>query len=52
MCKWTPQFKSNCHMDTKNFDDLFNRLEKRLQPKRLTRPDAIEPKQRLAYTLE
>ncbi|XP_055308302.1 uncharacterized protein LOC129572381, partial [Sitodiplosis mosellana] len=34
------------------FEELYQKLKHRLQPKRMTRPDAITPRERLSYTLE
>lgn len=52
MRNWEPEFTANFHMEKNVFDALFERVRHRLERKRHTRPDEIDPKQRLAYTLE
>lgn len=52
MIDFLDAFEKNFHMDHKNFELLFSRIERYLQPKRDTRIDAISPKQRLAIALE
>lgn len=52
MTEWAPEFTRNFHMTVEQFEDLYQRLHHRLLPKKDIRPDAIGPKQRLAYTLE
>lgn len=52
MIQFPEIFHENFHMDKALFDELFNKLERYLQPTRDTRPDAIPPEHRLALTLE
>lgn len=52
MVDFPDAFDENFHMDHKNFELLYSKIEKYLQPKRATRIDAISPKQRLAIALE
>lgn len=52
MKEWHSEFTKNFHMNCEQFEELFQRIRHRLEPKKQTRPDAIDPKQRLAYTLE
>lgn len=52
MVDFPEAFEDNFHMDYKNFEILYSKIEKYLQPKRDTRIDAISPKQRLAIALE
>ncbi|XP_058818531.1 uncharacterized protein LOC131681634 [Topomyia yanbarensis] len=49
---WKSEFAQNFHMEEKQFQELFQRVKHRLEPKRCTRPDGISAKQRFAYTLE
>nr|XP_029720700.1 uncharacterized protein LOC115262436 [Aedes albopictus] len=46
------EFTQNFHMEEEHFEELFQKVKHRLEPKRCTRPDGISPKHRLAYTLE
>lgn len=52
MIKFPQIFYANFHMDKNTFDELFKKIEKHLEPKRDTRPDAIPPEHRLALALE
>lgn len=45
-------FEENFHMSVQQFDYIFERTEKLLVAKKNTRKDNIEPKQKLAITLE
>lgn len=47
---WNSEFVQNFHMEEEQFEELFQRVKHRLEPKRCTRPDGA--KHRLAYTLE
>lgn len=49
---WNSEFVQNFHMEEEQFEELFQRVKHRLEPKRCTRPDGIGAKHRLAYTLE
>lgn len=52
MRQWNDEFTQNFHMNEEQFDELFQKVKHRLEPKRCTRPDGISAKQRLVYTLE
>lgn len=52
MRAWNKEFAQNFHMEQEQFEELFQKVKHRLEPKRCTRPDGISAKHRLAYTLE
>lgn len=52
MTKYESVFYKDFHMKPDHFNELHQRLQHRLEPKRYNRRDTIGSKQRLAYTLE
>lgn len=53
MMQFDEEFYSTFHMNTTIFEELFERIEKHLLPKRKSLPiDQIPPRHRLVLTLE
>lgn len=52
MVNFTPAFKENFHMDIAAFENIFSKVEGILEPKNMSRPDVIPPKQKLAMVIE
>lgn len=52
MIEWKDEFTKNFHMNLEQFEELFAIVRHRLEPKKNSRPDMIDAKHRLAYTLE
>lgn len=52
MQNFPPSFRENFHMSDQHFDEIFNKIEKHLEPVKYSRPDVIPPRAKLAMVLE
>lgn len=52
MVQYDKEFSRNFRMNHAQFEELFQRLRHRLDPKKLSRPDVITARERLSFTLE
>lgn len=47
-----PSFQENFHMTNREFDDIYIKIKKHLEPVKYSRPDVIPPRAKLAMVLE
>lgn len=47
-----PSFQENFHMTDRDFNDIYDKFKKHLEPRKYSRPDVIPPRAKFAMVLE
>lgn len=52
MRSFPPSFRENFHMTHQDFEAIYNKIKRHLEPIKYSRPDIISPRAKLAMVLE